>query len=945
MRTTHSGSGGRTTRTAAHGHGKASKDDRDAAMHFLARLLVSYINARGIGGESGQQDAYDKFWADMKTVYDDFVTHMDKTDSDDTHALMCELAAIKHGEASIKPGDRVLCAFMLEALKFKHESHIFSGGLGEGTQAPATVNTEHLYMRCMIVNVFIQNILGEECWETKGAEYAYEAVKGMLTTSTNMNGNNICDGVDFKATDVAGGNLGKQMREWSKQQKLAPATGHGVGILNSKCKGWKHEGTDKNGKEKEDVEVQEIQEEVKAGIRNVQKTIQENEQEIKNNVVQKIQKILSTEKSNAAGPYADVAATPTQAPTGQKPKAQPPTVPAAPKERPAPGGTGGKVPPEVSVEKKTSEDPTPVQKQPENDQKEGKTPGPSCGPTTRTDKKADKDGNSVTVEIHFSGSSSSSECSGKDSTVSTSTPENPVPPEPSAPAGPGADPALTEPAPTTAIEDSSPTKTSGAVGESTGNTVPDAPDPLLFTEPGAPGENGEPSSTARTQSTPSSPPPDDFSWFGKTPWEQSTPRSATSGTGTGTGTTSSGGNKDEATHTGASCSSNSTDTKCDLKLTIPFDAKGRDIGGHYGTGPTPGPNGELPKNVHDDGPVFPDLTDTVLTATTPILFFVTSVTVALLGYSLWKRTIIDLHLEVLNECEAAAWDRVKDDYWKIVVEEFMGGNHGRCGAPVSSSNQESTAGHSTTAASTTADEPIDSGPYQCPVDEDDPWRCMENIQLHDEQHRPYDPEHATSDCIHWINWIDRNKHTLRACTTQPRFLQLKAEWKQYLRDHMVANEDNGVSSQRALGARGNIPSADMTKLRLWKQWVAKQHAQMSVHSDEQCFQYLLRNIEEENTLHGQRVPGATKETVQAAIISGLNTEDTHLMPQVPHDEHIPSTNVKQREQQDLYPDLYRTKSLTAKIWILLLALVIEHCELECRLQDRELYVDDLLEQL
>ncbi|KJP87552.1 hypothetical protein AK88_02856 [Plasmodium fragile] len=38
----------------------------------------------------------------------------------------------------------------------------------------------------------------------------------------------------------------------------------------------------------------------------------------------------------------------------------------------------------------------------------------------------------------------------------------------------------------------------------------------------------------------------------------------------------------------------------------------------------------------EKGPFFPDLTDTVLTATTPILFFLTSVIFALLGYSLWK---------------------------------------------------------------------------------------------------------------------------------------------------------------------------------------------------------------------------------------------------------------------------------------------------------------------
>ncbi|KJP84848.1 hypothetical protein AK88_05518 [Plasmodium fragile] len=43
-----------------------------------------------------------------------------------------------------------------------------------------------------------------------------------------------------------------------------------------------------------------------------------------------------------------------------------------------------------------------------------------------------------------------------------------------------------------------------------------------------------------------------------------------------------------------------------------------------------------PRNPNS-GPHAPDLTGVVLTATTPVLFFLASVTVALLGYSLWKK--------------------------------------------------------------------------------------------------------------------------------------------------------------------------------------------------------------------------------------------------------------------------------------------------------------------
>ncbi|KJP85133.1 hypothetical protein AK88_05230, partial [Plasmodium fragile] len=74
----------------------------------------------------------------------------------------------------------------------------------------------------------------------------------------------------------------------------------------------------------------------------------------------------------------------------------------------------------------------------------------------------------------------------------------------------------------------------------------------------------------------------------------------------------------------------------DFTLEIALPTGGGDVGESYGTGPTPGPKGNPPHNVEHGGPFFPDLTADVLTATTPVLFFLSAVTVALFGYSLWK---------------------------------------------------------------------------------------------------------------------------------------------------------------------------------------------------------------------------------------------------------------------------------------------------------------------
>ncbi|KJP85381.1 hypothetical protein AK88_04981 [Plasmodium fragile] len=358
-----------------------------------------------------------------------------------------------------------------------------------------------------------------------------------------------------------------------------------------------------------------------------------------------------------------------------------------------------------------------------------------------------------------------------------------------------------------------------------------------------------------------------------------------------------------------------------------------------------------------------------------------------------KRTIIELHLEVLNECEATEWENVKHDYLQIVVEEIAqdlmrdaNGHSSFTDAPttnqaLSGNNVASTVDPPTDIDATNRLPPNehDHDPWKCmetiqleqdtsPPNEEHRWSCMENIPLETDPSAPHedDPDpcscveniqlatdpcqpnaedrwncmetiqldtepdphssprnelHAPA-CTNWINWIDRHTHLLQECTTQPWFLQLKADWKQYLRDHMATNEDNedhGVHGQRALGEAAILP---MKKLDAWNGWVAKQHRQMRMYNAEEWFQHLLNNVEQQTASQKGEVPG-----VEYAMFA----------------EHM--LRVRNAQRTQLHPQLYMKKPLTAKTWILILALVIEQCEVECRLHDRELYVDDLLEKL
>ncbi|KJP84939.1 latent-transforming growth factor beta-binding protein 4 [Plasmodium fragile] len=482
-----------------------------------------------------------------------------------------------------------------------------------------------------------------------------------------------------------------------------------------------------------------------------------------------------------------------------------------------------------------------------------------------------------------------------------------------------------------------------------------------------------------------------------------------------------------------------------------------------GTDRIPGSKVELPNPSEDNGHFFPDLMDTVLTAITPILFFLTSVAVALLGYSLWKyfaylgkkrrriyrtvrdvpsspldeeilehlqrgeapppdygytmirdrqpastsarrrrrpprvhkRTIIELHLEVLNECEVTEWENVQDAYLQIVVEEFaqdlMRDATGYSSVPdapitnqdLSGHNVSSTESDGTNASQRNAEHPDpwscmetiqlerdrcapnkeDPDPWKCmetiqfatdtspptahdpdpwscmhtiPLETDtsapnaddphpwscmetmqlakdpcppndwDPWRCMENIQLDAPYSRaPTVPGDATSACIHWI---DRNKDILRACTTQPWFLQLTADCKQHAREHMAANGASGEHRKAA--------TMERKKLDAWKEWVSKQHNDMARYKAEQWFQHLLNNVEEQTVSDKGQVPGVD---TALAVEQVMGTEDMLRVTDLPR-------------TQALHPQPYMKQPLTAKIWILILALVIEQCEVECRLQ-------------
>ncbi|CAI7717835.1 STP1 protein [Plasmodium vivax] len=234
----------------------------------------------------------------------------------------------------------------------------------------------------------------------------------------------------------------------------------------------------------------------------------------------------------------------------------------------------------------------------------------------------------------------------------------------------------------------------------------------------------------------------------------------------------------------------------------------------------------------------------------------------------FKKTIIDIHLEVLDECQKGQWELNKGDFLEIIMDEFMK-NEKIIYNNLSSSDS--------------------IGTNMC------------------------NSEEIVKQKILWNHWIEKHKHTLEIHKNETWFNTLKAEWKHEQHEYLQKIEE---SKESELNERKNIPLLEIQK-NIWRQWVAKQHKLMEMYKEKDWFKNLLKCIEEEP--------------------NELETEN--------HVENISLTNLEELETQKLYQELYKKKQLIAKLWMLILLLVVEECEIEDNINDKELYLDRFLESL
>ncbi|KJP85106.1 hypothetical protein AK88_05258 [Plasmodium fragile] len=975
----------------------------------LAKALAQWVIAAG----NLDQDKYEEMvWNKTKDVMKDFVDYME---SDDIipYAANCDNKGWEHyahenGAKLVtqKVGDRIVCVLMVGALYFMNGWH-----RAEQVRTKEEAITENIreHLRCIIVHMFSEVLNESVCKSTWGTYYAWHTVKEMEHGTGGVSGGLIQQrkcGRDLVAHGNIGGlRLNAAVKEWLQanstlQQRLQNVKG--TNTCQTKWqKGWKIADflNNENMEHKDTLGITEIVKGLKEGMTDIFREIRKQvEQDVKKRQHAKNRKSATDGKNGQAASEAATPSKDTSADKAKKDQDQGSTTSS---------DTASGTPGQESVGT-TDTTPAGVASVGRNDPTTSATTSSTSAPTTST---RSVPTTSTTTQTT---SSTSPESKGKGTTCTAST---------TSASTHGAaitlnfgctsDQELGVP-PSTLLRptDAAPGTEAGATNNTKDHTTPaaaPAAEPAQGAGPEPPGPPREPSAGTKDKSTaqPSgadsniqmpvvakpgptgpegrgggTPTNSDDAVFG--PWSKSnnsiylwTIETAPSDSGGSSGRSASpdghpqGGAQDGKPgspsnhYYGVPCTTKDGNPDCDLKLAVPFEPTTNLSDGHFGPGATP-----AIRDLHHDGvgkedvPLdIPDLTDTVLTATTPVLFFLSAVIVAVLGYSLWKyfahvakrrrtyRTVRDVPSPPLDE---DIWQHLQRDepppaygYTMIVVQEFARDLERD---PIMCSRiLDVPTSHAALAThdSTTLHPPTDcAGTDPCPPNEDDPdpwncmettqlatdpsasnaddpdpWSCMESIQLDAEQRRAHsNPEHAPSYCTHWINWIEEHKHILRECTTQPWFLQLTLEWKQFLREHMVANE--------ASAAHRKAASMETQKLHAWKDWVAQQHRQMSMYGQEAWFPRLLHTVQEEKVSDNGAVPRVEKH---------LEVENVMAAEDV--------LRVRHAQPSQLHKHTYMKKPLTAKIWILILALIIEECELESRLQEKELYVDNLLEHL
>ncbi|KJP86037.1 hypothetical protein AK88_04294 [Plasmodium fragile] len=220
------------------------------------------------------------FWKNVETVWKEFRHFMERMQDGGLAGTMCESAqGDQEADGHIWTGEDLgICELTITALHFKHGIEL----AGAPPRAAYTdEETKHidLYMRCILVNIFMKKIMGMKCLARPGGQFAFglvhDEVKGVLKQEV---GNVECEwkdagiGGDGTGRDATDRDLWEVMTRWNENNRQNTGDGQ-WGVLGQGCKVEK-KGTAKVGdgdtrqalKEKVQEEIKNVEEDIKVKV-------------------------------------------------------------------------------------------------------------------------------------------------------------------------------------------------------------------------------------------------------------------------------------------------------------------------------------------------------------------------------------------------------------------------------------------------------------------------------------------------------------------------------------------------------------------------------------------------------------------------------------------------------------------------------------------------------
>ncbi|SBT56858.1 STP1 protein [Plasmodium ovale wallikeri] len=166
-----------------------------------------------------------------------------------------------------------------------------------------------------------------------------------------------------------------------------------------------------------------------------------------------------------------------------------------------------------------------------------------------------------------------------------------------------------------------------------------------------------------------------------------------------------------------------------------------------------------------------------------------------------KKTLIEVHMEVLEEYKSAEWGLHKGDFLEICLRGFINEEN---------DNYSKLPNTELTAKSTKND------------------KIIENIQKHE---------------ILWNNWIENHRNILEQWKKEDWFQNLKNEWKN---EEQMYKEKNDKLQKNILNEQDT--HSIVSQKEIWKQWISKQATLMDMFNKEDWFKSMAyaQNIEKNN---------------------------------------------------------------------------------------------------